>query len=144
MILTPVTTIYVTPSTWSSPVRMVEWRREDLGHGKGQKQTLGQAGNPSSNLFTLWNGTTDPTNFWGFTQSNDLNGLVSSGNVNCSSSHAQYNIKVGIIALSISLSLIFLNVDESSGQKEVSNLLQCTSHTLVLPSMMDLHLEWET
>ena len=76
----------------------------------------GQAGNPilGSNLVTLWNGTIDSTNFWEFYvawQSNDPNELGTSGNASCSSFQAQYDVEVRIIALSMSLSLIFLNID---------------------------------
>ena len=76
----------------------------------------GQAGDPTlgSNLVTLWNGTMDSTNFWGFYiawHSNDPEGLGKSGNANCSSFQAQYDVEVSIVGLSTSLSLIFCNVD---------------------------------
>jgi hypothetical protein len=78
--------------------------------------------NSDSYVRTLWNGTAvDLLGFYIAWQSNDIAGT--SGNAFCSFSQAHYDIEVWIIAsLSISLSLICLNVNSRFRQKQVPNL----------------------
>jgi hypothetical protein len=88
-----------------------------------------QAGDPIKDGTTLWNGTMDPSMIWGFYiawKSNGQNGT--SGNASCLPFQAQYDVEVRTIALSTSLSLIFLKVQTSGGVQFVStNITQMTS-----------------